>query len=158
MLALNEANKKADEQEKANQDILCMSEQQEQSKAILDGLRAKLSNQVADKQKEIDKLQEEKVAAERERDDALSHGEQLKADIGRLQTQHGMQQKEVQDQLTFLQESSNLSDKKSQELLQNIADMELKEKSLLEQIGSVQKKEAGASAKASSLESQLLEN
>ena len=28
-LALNEANKKADEQEKANQDILCMSEQQE---------------------------------------------------------------------------------------------------------------------------------
>jgi len=75
MLALNEANKKADEQEKANQDILCMSEQQEQSKAILDGLRAKLSNQVADKQKEIDKLQEEKVAAERERDDALSHGE-----------------------------------------------------------------------------------
>jgi len=36
--------------------------------------------------------------------------------------------------------------------------MELKEKSLLEQIESAQKKEAGASAKASSLESQLLEN
>jgi len=36
--------------------------------------------------------------------------------------------------------------------------MELKEKSLLEQIGSVQKEGASASAKASSLESQLLEN
>jgi len=36
--------------------------------------------------------------------------------------------------------------------------MELKEKSLLEQIESVQKKEVVASAKASSLESQLLEN
>jgi len=69
-----------------------------------------------------------------------------------------LQQKEVQDQLTLLQESSNLSDKKSQELLQNITDMELKEKSLLEQIESVQKKEVVASAKASSLESQLLEN
>jgi len=69
-----------------------------------------------------------------------------------------LQQKEVQDQLTLLQESSNLSDKKSQELLQNITGMELKEKSLLEQIESVQKKEVVASAKASSLESQLLEN
>jgi len=69
-----------------------------------------------------------------------------------------LQQQEVQDQLTLLQESSNLSDKKSQELLQNITVMELKEKSLLEQIESVQKKEVVASAKASSLESQLLEN
>lgn len=65
-----------------------MTAHQEQSKAILDGLRQKLAEQVADKQSELQKVKEEKEAAERERDDALYSAQGLQHDLERVQKQH----------------------------------------------------------------------
>lgn len=61
-----------------------MTEHQEQSKAILDGLRAKLLNQVNEKQQEIEKLIQEKEKLEGERDEAMSSVNELKSDIDRI--------------------------------------------------------------------------
>lgn len=61
-----------------------MSEHQEQSKAILDGLRAKLMEQVSEKQQEIEKLIQEKEELEGERDRANTNVSELKSDIDRI--------------------------------------------------------------------------
>ena len=58
-----------------------MSKHQEQSKAILDGLRAKLMEQVSEKQQEIEKLIQEKEELEGERDRANTNVSELKSDI-----------------------------------------------------------------------------
>ena len=80
-----EAKSSAEMQAKEKNDLVAMTASQEQSKAILDGLRQKLSAQVADKQKELEKLQEEKDVAEKERDDALYSNQALQSDLDRIQ-------------------------------------------------------------------------
>lgn len=68
---LNTTKSSAEQQAKEMKDLAAMTAHQEQSKAILDGLRQKLAAQVADKQSELEKVKEEKEAAEKERDEAL---------------------------------------------------------------------------------------
>jgi hypothetical protein len=75
-----------------------------------------LAAQVADKQSELEKMKEEKEAAERERDDALYSAKGLQNDLERVQKQHELKQKEITDQLALLEESSKISDQKSKDL------------------------------------------
>lgn len=75
-----------------------------------------MAAQVADKQSELEKMKEEKEAAERERDDALYSAKGLQNDLERVQKQHELKQKEITDQLALLEESSKISDQKSKDL------------------------------------------
>lgn len=56
-----------------------------------------MAAQVADKQSELQRVKEEKEAAERERDDALYSAQGLQNDLERVEKQHELKQKEITD-------------------------------------------------------------
>jgi hypothetical protein len=86
-----------DQNAKERDDLVAMTEQQEKSKAVLDGLRMKLSSEITEKVNEMEKLQEEKGLAEKERDEALQSSQELQADLDRVQKASALKQKEMQD-------------------------------------------------------------